>query len=72
MKWIERFSESINRFAGEKARKEVMESTGKLRSGSSSSRKAEWIKNAMENLEALVDKETMKKNHDSYMSSHIP
>ena len=60
MKWIERFTESIDHFAGEKVRKEVMEATGKLRSGSSSSRKAEWIKNAMEKVEALVDKETMK------------
>ncbi|MCW3993226.1 MAG: hypothetical protein NWE85_01495 [Candidatus Bathyarchaeota archaeon] len=61
MKWIERFTESIDHFAGETVRKEVMEASGKLRSGSSPARKAEWIRKAMDKLEASVDKETIKK-----------
>jgi hypothetical protein len=61
MKWIEKFAESIDRFADETVRKEVMEASGKLGSGSSSSQKAEWIRKAMEKLEASVDKETIKK-----------
>lgn len=60
MKWIEKFTRSIDHFAGETVRKEVMEASGKLRSGSNPSQKAEWIKNAMEKLEALVGEETMK------------
>jgi len=61
MKWIERFIESIDHFAGEAVRKKVMEASGKLRSSSSSAQKAEWIRKAMEKLEASVDRETMKK-----------
>jgi len=60
MKWIEKFTESIDHFAGETVRKEVMEAGGKLRSGSPT-QKAEWIRKAMERLEASVDKETIKK-----------
>ncbi len=61
MKWVQKFAESIDHFAGKTVRKEVMEASGKLGSSSSPSRKAEWIKNAMEKLEALVDEEMMEK-----------
>jgi hypothetical protein len=61
MKWIEKFTESIDHFAGETVRKEVMEASGKLRSGSSPTQKAVWIRKAMEKLEASVDRETIKK-----------
>jgi len=59
MKWVEKFFESINYFAGETIRREVMEASGELRS-ESNSKKAEWIKNAMQKLEASVDEETFK------------
>jgi len=61
MKWIDKFAESIDRFAGENVRKEVMKSSEKLISSSNPSKKAEWIKGAMERLDASVNKETMKK-----------
>ena len=61
MKWIEKFTESIDHFAGKTVRKEVMGASGKLRSGSSPAQKAEWIRNAMEKLEACVEREKMKK-----------
>ena len=61
LKWIEKFTESIDRFAGKTVRKEVMETTGKLRSGSSPTQKAEWIRKAMEKLEASVKEETIRK-----------
>jgi len=61
VKWIEKFTESIDHFAGETVRKEVMEASGKLRSGSSNTQKAEWIRKAMEKLEASVDREIIKK-----------
>ncbi len=61
MKWIDKFAESINCFAGEPIRKEVMEGSQRIRSSSSPSKKAEWIKGAMEKLQALVDEETQKK-----------
>jgi len=61
MKWIEKFKESIDHFAGETVKKEVMEASGKLRSDVSPREKAKWIKNAMEKLESLVDEEKMKK-----------
>jgi hypothetical protein len=60
MKWIEKFKESIDHFAGETVKKEVMEASGKLRSDVSPREKAEWIKNAIEKLESLVDEEKMK------------
>jgi len=60
MKWTDKFAESINRFAGERVRREVMKGSKKLRSSSSPSKKAEWIKGAMERLDALVDEETGK------------
>ena len=60
MKWIDKFSESIDQLAGETVRKEVMKASGKLRSSPNASQKADWIKNAMERLESLVDEETMK------------
>ena len=61
LKWIEKFSESIERFAGETVRKEVMEAGGKLRSGSNPTQKAEWISEIMKKLEASIDEETLKK-----------
>ena len=61
MKWIDKFAESINCFAGEPIRKEVMEGSQRIRSSSSPSKKAAWIKGAMEKLQALVDEETKKK-----------
>ncbi len=61
MKWIEKFAESIGRFAGEAVREEVTETSGKLRSGSSPAQKVEWLRKAMTNLEASVDRETIKK-----------
>jgi len=61
MKWVEKFAESIDRFAGGTVRKEVTEASGKLRSGSSSTQKAEWIRKTMEKLEASVDRETIRK-----------
>jgi hypothetical protein len=54
MKWIEKFTESIEHFAGEPVRNAVMDASGTLRSGSSPAEKAEWIRNAMEALEAAV------------------
>ncbi|UCE96278.1 MAG: hypothetical protein JSV51_01315 [Candidatus Bathyarchaeota archaeon] len=59
MKWVKKFFESINHFAGETVRKDVEEACGKLRSGSDG--KAEWIRNAMRKLEDSIDKKTMKK-----------
>ncbi|UCD96442.1 MAG: hypothetical protein JSV35_08140 [Candidatus Bathyarchaeota archaeon] len=61
MKWIEKFAESIERYAGEAVRKDVMEAGGKLRAGSNSAQKALWIRKTMEQLEASTDRETMKK-----------
>jgi hypothetical protein len=61
MKWIEKFAESIDHFVGEAVRKEVMEASGKLRSGSSPAQKAEWIRKAMDELAASVDRETIKR-----------
>jgi hypothetical protein len=61
MKWVEKFAESIDRFAGGAVRKEVIKASGKLRSGSSPTQRAEWIRKTMEKLEASVDRETIKK-----------
>jgi hypothetical protein len=61
MKWIEKFIESIDQFAGEAVRKEVMEAGGKFKSGFSSAQKAVWIRETMEKLEASSDSETIKK-----------
>lgn len=72
MKWVEKFAESIDRFAGGAVRKEVIKASGKLRSGSSPTQRAEWIRKTMEKLEASVDRETIKKNNDGHMPSHIP
>jgi hypothetical protein len=60
MKWIEKFVESIDRFAGRAVRQDVMEASGKLGSGSDPAQKAEWIRKAMEILEASTDRETIK------------
>ena len=60
MKWIEKFIESIDHFAGESIRKKVMSTGEKLRL-KTSSRKAEWISGIMKKLEASTDEETLKK-----------
>jgi hypothetical protein len=61
MKWIEKFTESIEHFAGETVRNAVMDASGTLRFGSSPAQKAQWIRTAMDALEAAVDQETVKK-----------
>jgi len=55
---IRTIEESIDRFAGEAVRKKVMEDSDSITEKTDKSRIAEWAKDAMERLDALVDEET--------------
>lgn len=50
--------ECIDRFAGEEIRKKVMEGSEEITEKIDEKKIAEWIKGAMERLDALVDEET--------------
>lgn len=60
MRWLERFAKSIADLAGEVVKKDVMKGHHELRSRSTPSQRAKWIKGAIERLDALVDEETRK------------
>jgi hypothetical protein len=53
--WILRFSHCLDKTAGEKIRKKVLEGSEKLTPSSSQKEIVNWIKGAMERLDALVD-----------------
>ena len=59
--WAERFAESVADIAGEAVKKDVMRGCEKLGSHPTPSKRARWIKGAMERLDALVDEETRKR-----------
>jgi len=60
MSWLERFAKNIADTASESVKKKVMKDKEKLGTHPTPSQRAEWIKGAMERLNALVDEETMK------------
>ena len=53
--WLEKFAESIANIASEAVKKEVMKGSEELGSRPTPSRRARWIKGAMERLDAMVD-----------------
>jgi predicted hydrocarbon binding protein len=53
--WESKFSNSLDKIAGEKIRKRVLEGNEKLTSTSSQKEIIRWTKKAMERLDALVD-----------------
>lgn len=61
MRWMKKFSESLDQYMGTEIRKKVMEGCEKLKSQSSGEKKARWMKGAMERLDELVDTETREK-----------
>ena len=58
--WLESFSRSIARHAGEAVREEVLRGSENLGSRPTPSRRARWVRGAMDRLEALVDEETLR------------
>jgi effector-binding domain-containing protein len=61
-KWLRRLAEGLDRFAGEATREQVMEGSGGLTVDSTPHEKAEWVKGAMERLDAAIaDEETRGK-----------
>ncbi|MFX0125041.1 MAG: hypothetical protein ACFFAE_15525 [Candidatus Hodarchaeota archaeon] len=61
MRWMKKFSESLDQYMGVAVRKKVMEGSEELESKSSGDKKARWIKGAMERFDELVDEETREK-----------
>jgi len=55
---IKEIGGNIERFAGETVRKKVMEGNEKITASSDRKETAEWVKGAMERLDALVDEKT--------------
>lgn len=55
---IKEVGRTLERFAGEEARKKVMEGSEQITASTSKERIAMWVKDAMERLDALVDEET--------------
>ncbi len=53
--WLLKFTHRLDEIAGEKIRKKVLRGSEKLSSGASPKERIDWIKKAMERLEALVD-----------------
>ncbi|MCG2768227.1 MAG: DUF6144 family protein [Anaerolineae bacterium] len=55
--WLSKFTDSLDRVAGEKTRQEVMKGSENLSSNSSRDGVIAWSKAAMERLDSLVDQE---------------
>lgn len=55
--WLLKFTHRLDEIAGEKTRKKVLRGSAKLSSGASPKKKIDWIKKAMERLEALLDEQ---------------
>lgn len=59
MGWLEKFKAALERFVGGSVKRQVLEDGRAVSAKSSPKRKAEWVKEAMERLDALVpDSET--------------
>ena len=55
---IREIGKNVDRFAGEAIRKKVMEGSEQITATSSKRKVAEWVKGAMDRLDALVDEKT--------------
>ena len=55
---IREIGKNLDRFAGEAIRKKVMEGSEQITATSSKRKVAEWVKGAMDRLDALVDEKT--------------
>ncbi len=55
---IKMIGENLERFAGETVRGKVMEGSGQITAGTSKSKVAKWVKDAMDRLDALADERT--------------
>lgn len=53
--WLLKLTHCLDEIAGEKIRKNVLQGSEKLSSGASPKERIDWIKEAMERLESLVD-----------------
>jgi hypothetical protein len=60
LSWLERFAKNIADSAGEAVMREVMEGAEELGARPTPSKRARWIRGAMERLNASVDEETRK------------
>jgi len=57
--WLDKFKAALNRFVTRKTQKEILGKTTSISAKSSATRKAEWVKAAMDKLDVLVtDKKT--------------
>lgn len=54
MTWLDKFKAALERFVGGSVKEQVLEDERPVSSRSSPKRKAEWVKGAMERLDALV------------------
>ncbi len=61
-RWLDELAEGLDRFAGEAVRQQVMDRSETLTLGCTPREKADWVKGAMERLDAAVaDEETRSK-----------
>ncbi len=60
MQWFKKFSDGLDRFSGVEIRKKVMQGSEEINTRSSGDKKAEWIGNAMERVDSLIEKEIRK------------
>ena len=56
--WLLTFEKDVERFAGKEVMKRVMVDSEDITEKTSGKTKAEWVKGAMERLDALVDEKT--------------
>jgi hypothetical protein len=55
--WLSKFSDCLDRIAGEEIRKKILKDSEKPESGSRGKNTASWTKKVMDRLDALVDEE---------------
>lgn len=59
--WLDKFDKSLQRFADASVREMVLEGSERLTQSSSPKRRADWVRGAMERLEASIPDEETKR-----------
>ena len=72
MSWLEKFKAALQRFVGQSSVKRVVEDGHPISNRSSPKRKAEWVKGAMERLDALVEDEEVRQEIMQCCSHRFP
>lgn len=58
LSWLEKLNKSLEVVVNDDIRTKIIEGSETLTSGSSSGKKAKWVKTAMERMDSFLDEET--------------